>query len=139
MVTLVPRSLLRRLGAGVVMALLCAQWATAAYLCPLSGPAAAGGMAVATTMPDCAGMPATAMDPTQPQLCKAHCEKDTQSVNATPIPEPTTSFSVWAVLDWQAATALPGLAGARAVLAGASAQPPPGAPPIYIALRVLRQ
>ncbi len=139
MVTVVPRSLLRRLSTALVMALLCAQWATAAYLCPQGNAAALPAAAEAAAMPDCAGMPATAMDPEQPQLCKAHCEKGTQSVNATPSPEPTPTFSVWAVLDWRAATTLPGSAGATAAVADASAQPPPGAPPIYIALRVLRQ
>lgn len=137
MVTVVPRSLLRRLSTALVMALLCAQWATAAYLCPLGNVSALPAADEAAAMPDCAGMPATAMDPAQPQLCKAHCEQGMQSVNATPQPEPATSFSVVAVLDWRTITALPapGWPPARAI---ETAAPPPGTPPIYLVLRVLR-
>lgn len=137
MVTVVSRSLLRRLCTALVMALLCAQWATAAYLCPLGNVSALPAGAEAAAMPDCAGMPATAMDPAQPQLCKAHCEQGMQSVNATPQPEPVTSFSVVAMLDWHAIAALPaqGWLPARPT---ETSVPPPGTPPIYLVLRVLR-
>ncbi|MFO1217562.1 MAG: hypothetical protein U1E89_04160 [Burkholderiaceae bacterium] len=129
------RSLLRRLAVVLAATLLLAQWATAAYVCPRGGAVDTAAMAA---MPDCPGRPAGAMDTEQPQLCKAHCEQGTQSVNATPQPEPATSFSVVAVLDWRTAAALPlpGWPAARA--ADASAQPPPGATPLYLTLRVLR-
>lgn len=127
---------MRRVALVLLWALLSGQWATAAYLCPRSGGEAALAMAA---MPDCAGMPAEVMDAEQPQLCKAHCEQGHQSVNATPSPEPATSFSVLAVLDWHASAALPAhgrlpCARERRV----SAHPPPGTPPIYLTLRVLR-
>jgi hypothetical protein len=127
-------SLRRRIALALVATLLCAQWAVAAYACP--GPAA--GPTAATAMPDCAGMPATAMDPEQPQLCKAHCEQGTQSVNATPQPHPATLFTVWAVLDWHAPT-LPGTpTAAGKVPDDRHAASPPGQLPIYLTLRVLR-
>lgn len=130
-----PRSLLRRVAVVLAASLLCAQWAIAAYVCPRGGPADAAAM---TAMSDCPGMPVDAMDPDQPQLCKAHCEQGRQSVNATPQPEPATAFSVFVVLDWRATAALPAPGRPAAWVAEASAQPPPGAPPIYLTLRVLR-
>lgn len=126
---------MRRVALVLLCALVSGQWATAAYVCPRSGGEAAQAMAA---MPDCAGMTAEVMDPEQPQLCKAHCEQGAQSVNATPSPEPATSFSVLAVLDWRAGAALPLHGSLPAARERASAQPPPGTPPIYLTLRVLR-
>lgn len=129
------RTLRRRLSLALVLSLLLAQWAMAGYVCPRAATSADG---VATAaMPDCAGMSAVAMDPDQPQLCKAHCERGVQNVNATPQPEPATCFSVVAVLDWRDIAALPTQIRPMAREIEAPA-PPPGAPPIYLVLRVLR-
>jgi hypothetical protein len=130
------RWLLRRVAIVLAATLLFAQWAIAAYVCPRDGAPDAG--AAIAAMADCPGMPAGAMDPEQPQLCKAHCEQGTQSVNATPQPEPATAFSIVAVLDWRATAALPAQRWPAARVAETSASPPRGTPPIYLTLRVLR-
>jgi hypothetical protein len=132
------RGLLRRLAVGLMLALLLAQWATASYLCPLDARTAAAPAPATAPMPDCHGMsPGTAMDPAQPQLCKAHCEQGTQSVNVTPASEPSPNYGVWLVLDWHLA-ALPPLHAVGQRACSSVAASPPGAPPIYLALRVLR-
>lgn len=136
----VPRRALRRLVVWLVFGLLASQWAVAAYVCPMTGAAPANAPPAAMpAMPGCDGsMAATdAMDTDQPQLCKAHCEQGAQSVKVTPAAEPLPSYSLWAVLDWQ----LPVLQPAAAVRERAHPSPaasPPGSPPIYLALRVLR-
>lgn len=130
------RILRRRLSLALVLSLLFAQWATASYACPRGVPV--GDAAAMAAMPDCAGMAVAAMDPEQPQLCKAHCEHGLQSVNATPQPEPTTLFSVVAVIDWRAVAALPAPGWLPAHAVDMSASPPPGSPPLYLLLRVLR-
>lgn len=124
----------RQLTGWLVVLLLLAQWATASYACPRGGaPGAAAAMA---DMPDC-DMPAGAMDPEQPLLCKAHCGQGTQVVQpghaAFDLPPAPTLV---AVLDWRAQALQP-----VTPLAGAAAHAPPGPPrptPIYLALRVLR-
>lgn len=133
------RGLLRRLAAGLMLALLLAQWATASYRCPLDARTGATPAATAAApMPDCHGMsPGAAMDPDQPQLCKAHCEQGTQSVNVTPVSEPSPHYAVWVVLDWHPAAASALHAVGHQAHSSVAASPP-GSPPIYLALRVLR-
>lgn len=124
----------RRFAVWLVLGLLLSQWATASYVCPLATAAAGQTMA---GMPGCDGSMPGAMDTEQPQLCKAHCEQGSQTVNLTPASEPSSSYSLWAVLDWH----LPALQPARAAQHRAHvhlAPSPPGSPPIYLALRVLR-
>lgn len=130
------RTLRRRLSLALVLSLLLTQWATASYVCPRT--TAAVDAATMSEMPDCAGMSHAAMDPERPQLCKAHCERGTQSVNATPSAEPSTAFSLLAVLDWHASASLPTHGRPPVGHHNASALPPPGTPPIYLVLRVLR-
>jgi hypothetical protein len=130
------RLLRRRVSLALVLSLLFAQWATASYICPRAAPTA--GAAAMSTMADCAGMTPAAMDPEQPQLCKAHCEQGTQSVNATPQPLPATLFTLWAVLDWHVVPRPGTPAAAGALKADRHAPSPPGQPPIYLTLRVLR-
>jgi hypothetical protein len=130
------RRTLRRCAVGLMLVLLFAQWATASYACPrltaAGAPAAAG-----TSMPPCHGTtPHSVMDPDQPQLCKAHCESGSQTAQTSLPGEPSASYSVCAVLDWRPTTLRP-LAGSCGE-AFAPAAPLPGAPPIYLALRVLR-
>ena len=127
------------LSSWLVALLLFAQWATAAYACPQPvGDAKQGNAAMAmASMPDCAGgLPA--MDPEQPQLCKAHCELGQQSVQTGGV-----------VLDAPPAMAHGGalmgvLRPADAAERAASMPPtrgagtPAGTPPLYLSLLVLR-
>ena len=125
----------RWLSAWLVGLLLCAQWATAAYACPRMAAPAPGSVA----MGDCPGHMGAAADPGQPQLCKAHCQQGSQSVDsATPAhAAAATAPLLLAVLDWSAAWHVPAAPPGRrtAFLAGAS---PPGDPPLYLRLLVLR-
>ncbi len=119
------------------------QWATASYACPRFEGALTGSATAATAdealvpMPDCHG-DASAMDPAQPQLCKAHCEAGQQSVNsgagALDVPPALTQAGGWAgVLDTARVAEL-----AAAVPPMLGAPPPAGAPPLYLSLLVLR-
>lgn len=110
--------------------LLLALLATAAYACPRATDAAA--------LPDCHDSAPVAMDPDLPLLCKAHCEAGQQSVNslsgAAGVPAPALVAALWVrALDVaeaaQTAAALP---------EAQSVGPPAGAPPLYLALLVLR-
>ena len=89
-------------------------------------------------MPGCDGSMSSALDPEQPQLCKAHCDQGNQAVaQPAPLDAPAPLPAVWAVLDWQTQALLP----PPSVLAGVLHPPPPdrpAAPPIYLAFRVLR-
>ena len=115
--------------------LVCLQLATAAYACA-APPAADGGMAAMAAMPDCEAM--SGMDREQPQLCKAHCDRDKQSVNNAPAPD----LSPVVVLDWLLSRVLltPSVSAAELLPAVIAARtgPPDGAPPVYLALQVLR-
>lgn len=118
----------------VMTVLLYAQLATAAYACPQ--PQRHG--APAATMPACherTGVPA--MDPEQPLLCQAHCQPDAQNLQPAPAIDLHSTPLLWAVLDWSAATVLP-LALQAARLQAPSGAPPPGTPPLYLSLLVLR-
>ena len=117
--------------------LLLAQLVTAAYACPRVDQPAVPAMPMSELMPDCSGDMPGAMDPDQPQLCKAHCSPAVQSPNP------------WAGLDYQGvAAALPVLlwvVAGPAVPASVAARaaspvdgPPRGTPPLYIALLSLR-
>lgn len=120
----------------VMTVLLYAQLATAAYACPQ--PQRHGAPAPAASMPGChehADMPA--MDPDQPLLCQAHCQPDAQNLQPAPAIDLHSAPLLWAVLDWSAATLLP-LALQTARLQAPSGAPPPGTPPLYLSLLVLR-
>lgn len=122
-----------------VVLLLLAQWATAAYACPqLAGAAMEGVPAMAmASMPDCTGgMPA--MDPEQPQLCKAHCELGQQSVQSggTVLDAPPAMAHGGALMG----VLRPAEAAERAATMPPTrgAGPPAGTPPLYLSLLVLR-
>jgi hypothetical protein len=76
-------------------------------------------------------------EPAQVPLCKAHCDQGNQNVTPQNLPDLSTSPLLLAVLDWNEGRLAPALAAGRAPLA-ASGAPPPGAPPLYLALLVLR-
>jgi len=125
----------------LVMLLLFTQLATAAYACPTELQALRTDAAV-ETMPGCDGNMPRTMDADQPQLCKAHCQQGEQVVGAAaPVSDWTPMPLLLAVLDWRQAaqTALP---PARSQAGPWSGSPPgavpPGSPPIYLSLLVLR-
>lgn len=121
----------------LVALLLFTQWATAAYACPQLAPAAAQAATEMAAMPDCSGMPA-AMDPEQPQLCKAHCEAGSSSLNSqpgTPDAPPAMALAAALVGVLDVAQAAQRAACMPAAVADG---PPSGAPPLYLSLLVLR-
>lgn len=126
----------RRLCGWLVVALLFMQLAAAAYACP-RGMAGDADSAMAA-MPDCAGASATAMDPGQPLLCKAHCDQGTQAVIAVPVVDAPTAPVLVAILDWSYGATLEWAPPARRHDRPCAGAPPPGSPPLYLSLLVLR-
>jgi hypothetical protein len=118
------------------VALLFAQFATAAYACPRAAADASAPVAMAD-MPGCEGAMPGAMDPSQPQLCKAHCERGSQTLNAPSAFDLPAATLMLAVLDWSPRSLPAAPAGSRLgqVPSGAA---PPGSPPLYLSLLVLR-
>jgi hypothetical protein len=137
----------RWLSAWLFVVLLFTQFATAAYACPqivaglLSDTTAGAEIAAPMAdMPGCDGnMSSAAMDPAQPQLCKAHCEQGRQTVNPATSASPSdlSMPALLAVLDWRPVTLAPLPLNRRASLTPPGASPP-GAPPLYLSLLVLR-
>ncbi|MDG0854435.1 hypothetical protein [Roseateles puraquae] len=125
----------------LALALVCMQLWTAAYACPV--PATSGPMSTANMagMTDCEQM--SGMDVEQPQLCKAHCDRNKQTVNNAPASD--LSQLPVAMLDrlltrlalWQPSKAAEAAEALPAVMT-AHTGPPDGAPPVYLALQVLR-
>jgi len=130
------RTFKRWVSGGLVMLLLFMQLATAAYACPaeLRTLNAAAEMAA---MPGCDGNMPRDMDADRPQLCKAHCQQGEQTVGATPVDDWTPWPLLLAVIDWQQA-ALVDLPPARPWSGPPPGAMPPGSPPIYLSLLVLR-
>ena len=129
----------RWLSGCLILLLLFMQGATAAYACPMLGqtPAAAAAPAAMAVMPGCGG-DMQAMDPAQPQLCRAHCEAGQQSVNAAAgvLDAPAAmahGLALVAVLPLAEAAEL-----ASAMPSATAAGPPVGTPPLYLRLLVLR-
>lgn len=127
----------RWIASTLALALVCMQFLTAAYACPVPSAGEPTSMATMAGTPDCDQM--SGMDVEQPQLCKAHCDRDKQTVNNAPAPDLApaaialdrllTRLALWVSPD--AAETLP------AVIA-AHTGPPDGAPPVYLALLALR-
>jgi hypothetical protein len=121
----------------LALALVCTQLFTAAYACPVPPAAEPGSTTAMAGMPDCDQM--SGMDVERPQLCKAHCDRDKQTVNNAPaadlgpaaivIDRLLTRLALWAPPE--AAETLPALITAHT-------GPPDGAPPVYLALQILR-
>jgi hypothetical protein len=130
----------RRLSGWLILVLLFAQLATAAYACPRTAAAGAADTAVGAMadMPGCEGALPGAMDPDQPQLCKAQCEYGSQTVNAAaPIDVPAPTLML-AVLDWSPRAPLLAAPGGPRYGQVPSGAAPPGSPPLYLSLLVLR-
>lgn len=132
----------RWLCAWLAQVLLFAQLATAAYACPAwrsAATEAAGAVAPAQgpcEHPAAPDGPAWSMDPDLPQLCRAHCQADAQKHTDAPATDVTRVPVLLLVLDWPALTA----AATAAVVhpAWADGAAPPGGPPLYLTLQVLR-
>ena len=119
----------------LVVVLLLTQFATAAYACPqVASTLADSAMA---EMPGCDGDMSGPTDPAQPQLCKAHCEQGTQTVHPTVANDAPFSPVLLAVLDWAPVALLEMGVDWRSIQAPSGA-PPPGSPPLYLSLLVLR-
>lgn len=123
----------RWLASMLAAVMVCLQVATAAYACVT--PAQPMVMVMAT-MPDCASM--SEMDEQQPQLCKAHCDRDKQSVNTAPAADLVAALAI----DWLASrlvvlTPITEAEGLSAVIA-AHTGPPAGSLPVYLTFLVLR-
>ncbi len=123
---------LRWVSMAQIVALLFMQFAIAAYRCP----AVAADAAVAVA--DCVAHSKSPADPTLSQLCKVHCLSDDQAVGATQTVGASAAPLLLAVLDWQAALlAVP--APVDPDFDRLSGAPPPGTPPRYLSLRILRR
>jgi hypothetical protein len=118
------------------LALLFMQIATVAYACP-AWAADSAAAAVMAEMPGCDGNMRGSLDPDQPQLCKAHCQPASQTVHATPASDAPASPVLIVVLDWRHAALLPAQPAAR-MSTTSSGGSPPGSPPLYLSLLVLR-
>jgi len=119
--------------------LLFAQVAAAAYACPTTAAVSAAleaPMAMAE-MPGCSGNLHGAADPDLPQLCQAHCQPGAQTIHPTPASDAPTTAVLLAVLDWTPTARLPAQAAGLVdeISPGTS---PPGSPPLYLSLLVLR-
>lgn len=115
--------------------LLLAQWLTAAYACPA---VAGSGAAAAVSMPGCDGHMSGARDPEQPLLCQMHCLQGAQTVQSAPGADlPPAPAVLLAILDWTQA-ARPALHSADSPAPLATGAPPPGSPPLYLRLLLLR-
>jgi hypothetical protein len=83
---------------------------------------------------------AMGLDADSPNLCKLHCEPGNQTpLHASASTDaPAAPLLCWAVLDWSSTALLPQQLGHMPRLGVASGAPPPGAPPLYLSLLVLR-
>ncbi len=138
----------RLIGGGLIVTLLFSQMALAMYACPKQDSAGhfasmqVAGMvledAVGTPfMPECHAMPGT-MDDEAPHLCRAHCSGDSQ-----PAPsscgvdlQPLVAHLVWIGYVLPAVIDAPLAADFRARQVQPHSRA--GAPPLYLALQVLR-
>ena len=132
----VHRTFKRWVSGGLVMLLLFMQLATAAYACPAELQALRNAAEMAA-MPGCDGNMPRDMDAEQPQLCKAHCQQGEQVVGTASAGDWTPMPLLMAVIDWRHA-ALADLPRPRSQSGPSPGAVPPGSPPIYLSLLVLR-
>ena len=88
-------------------------------------------------MPGCDGH-MQASDTGDLQQCKAHCERASQALNsAQAIDFDDAQPAAWAVVEWRPAQlAMPMASRVESIVRSGAA--PPGSPPLYLTLRVLR-
>ena len=127
-----------------IVALLFMQLAVAAYVCPLAQAHGVATQAVAeianmADMPGCHGK--AGMDPAQGALCKAHCQQGDQVVGGphTGAADAPATAGLLALLDWRVTTLAVHAQAQTAGQALPHCAAPPGAPPRYLSLLVLRQ
>jgi hypothetical protein len=130
------RRLRRWLCSGLLLPLLFMQLAAAAHACA-SAVAPAGDAVAVAALPDCHGDHSHAFDANAAQLCKAHCELGQQAVAGAQGSDWTPWPLLVSVIDWRQTAQLGQPAVQRRSvphLGGA----PPGSPPLYLSLLVLR-
>jgi hypothetical protein len=120
----------------LVVAVLFMQVATSAYACPKIASALADPVAQ-TMMPGCDGHWAGSKDVEQPSLCHAHCQQGSQATQPAALPDLPFAGALAAVLDWRSAALLPVQPAHRERMAAPGGSPP-GSPPLYLRLLVLR-
>ena len=121
----------------LALALAWTQLLTAAYACPVPPASQPGSTTTMAAMPDCGQM--SGVDVEQPQLCKAHCDRDRQTVNNAPAPDPVPAAIILdRLLTRLALWVSPAAAEVLPAVITAHTGPPAGAPPVYLALQVLR-
>lgn len=125
----------RWLSSWLIAVLLLTQLVTSAYACP--GIVGAASIVSVMDMPGCDGNMPAAMDPDQPQLCQAHCQQGSQAAPHAPALDAPSVPLLVAVLDWAHDHLLPAQPTARAASVSPGASPP-GSPPLYLSLLVLR-
>lgn len=132
----ITRRLRRWVCTSVLMAMLFMQLATAAYACPQLEKARQHA-AMVIAMPDCDGMPGS-MDDQQPQLCKAHCDKDAKNTSLTTAPDLRPNPAALTLILGIVQPVLPLLPSGHCTGQVPHAHRSAGAPPLYLSLLVLR-
>ncbi|MFO1213355.1 MAG: hypothetical protein U1E72_01970 [Burkholderiaceae bacterium] len=120
----------------MVLLLLFMQLATAAYSCPTE-LRTLHDEATMATMPGCDGNMPRTMDVDLPQLCKAHRQQGEQVVGGAPLGDWTPLPLLLAVIDWRH-SAQADVAPAHPWAVAPPGAVPPGSPPLYLSLLVLR-
>lgn len=116
--------------------LVCLQLSTAAYACPVPTGSESMPMVSMAGMADCDQM--SGMDTEQPQLCKAHCDRDKQTVNNAPAPDLAPAVLLDQLFTRLALWLPPETAEALPAVITAHIGPPDGTLPVYLTLQVLR-
>lgn len=119
-----------------MLAMLFMQLATAAYACPQLEKARQD-LVMASAMPGCEGM-AGSMDDSQPQLCKVHCDKDARGTASAALPDLQPNPAAVHLLMGVVEPVRPLLPACLNAGQSSTQLRPPGAPPLYLALLVLR-
>ena len=142
-----PRRTRRLVSGWLIVTLLFMQFVTAAYACTTAGRTAGTAQAAPAMahMPGCHGQmaqsaAASPIDPGQPQLCKAHCQQGAQTPSAAPVADAPAAPMLLATLDWaRVALSIDAPAASAGRAPGlSSGAPPPGSPPLFLSLLVLR-
>jgi hypothetical protein len=131
------RTTRRWLSGWLISTLLFMQFAVAAYVCPVARSDAGQAMA---GMPDCPEMSTSQPDAPQPLLCTVHCSQGGQPLTSAQLQVPLGGLGAVsiAVFDWRPHGQIPPVTAERFDIKGAQTGPPPGWPPLYLSLLVLR-
>ncbi|WP_088279144.1 hypothetical protein [Ideonella sp. A 288] len=128
----------RWLSGWLIAALLLMQLLASAHACTVVGAVApAKAMAPMADMPGCTEAVDEAPVADSTLLCQVHCQQGSQTVHPTPAVDAPATPVLMAVLDW-APAALASTGTLHASPDVRSGAPPPGSPPLYLSLLVLR-